>query len=49
MRVIDLEPIAALQEEGLALIVDLDVRVAVNLRPLEHEAPTSSSIRPRSI
>ena len=39
MRVIDLEPIAALcKEEGLALIVDSTFASPVNLRPLEHGA-----------
>ena len=37
MRVIDLEPIAALcKEEGLALIVDSTFASPVNFRPLEH-------------
>jgi len=39
MRVIDIEPIAALcKEEGLALIVDSTFASPVNLRPLEHGA-----------
>jgi len=39
MRVIDLEPIAALcKEEGLALIVDSTFASPVNFRPLEHGA-----------
>jgi cystathionine beta-lyase/cystathionine gamma-synthase len=39
MRVIDLEPVAALcKEEGLALIVDSTFASPVNCRPLEHGA-----------
>ena len=39
MRVIDLEPVAALcKEEGLALIVDSTFASPVNFRPLEHGA-----------